>query len=257
MHAMNRRQRSRDARHARLGFTLVEILVALSIGLFLMGALLTIVQTNRRVFGEQNQLAQVQDNERMAMTMMGDVIQAAGYFPQPWINTLTTTLTAAAPFGIGTSIYGTYSAAAPGDTIQVRYMTTGQDNIYNCSGGSNLGAPGVNVLYVNAFQVVNGQLVCTMNGTPYTLVGGVAGSGLDITNMSILYGVKANAGSVGNNVDTYMNANQVNAAALWGSVISVQITMTFTNPLAATPGQPATLQFQRVVGVMSQTGPTI
>ena len=52
------------------------------IGLFLMGALLTIVQTNRRVFGDQNQLSQLQDNERMAMTMMADVIQSAGYFPQ-------------------------------------------------------------------------------------------------------------------------------------------------------------------------------
>jgi type IV pilus assembly protein PilW len=251
---------SKLARHGQRGFTLVEILIALTIGLFLMGALLTIVQTNRRVFGEQSQLAQMQDNERMAMTMMGDVIQSGGYFPDPVHNTLTTALTATGPFAVGQSISGTYSAAPPGDQLQVRYMTDGGDGILNCSGGSNPGAPGTTQLYVNSFQVQNGQLVCTMNGTPYTLVGGAAGSGLDITNMSILYGVRADATQPGNNVDTYMNATQVNAANLWGSVISVEIRLTFTNPLNplnTVAGQPATFQIQRVIGVMSQTGPTI
>ena len=70
------------------GFTLIEILIALLIGLFLLGALLTIVQTNRAVFGNQNKLAQLQDGERMALTMMTDVIQSAGYFPDPTTNTL-------------------------------------------------------------------------------------------------------------------------------------------------------------------------
>ncbi len=63
------------------GFTLIELMIALLIGVFLLGALLTIVQTNRAVFGDQNKMAQLQDAERMAMTMMSDVIQSAGYFP--------------------------------------------------------------------------------------------------------------------------------------------------------------------------------
>jgi type IV pilus assembly protein PilW len=256
MHAMNQKLL---ARRVGRGFTLIEILIALTVGLFLMGALLTIVQTNRRVFGEQNQLAQMQDNERMALTMMADVIQSAGYFPNPVVNTSTTALAATGSFAVGQSIYGT-SVAGPLDTIQVRYMTAGGDGILNCSGKSNpTGGP--NTVYVNTFQVLNGQLHCTLTppagGTDYVLVGGAPGSGLDITSMSILYGVKADATQPGNNVDTYMNATQVNGAGLWGSVISVQITLTFTNPLSASPGQPATFQIQRVIGVMSQTGPTI
>src|SRR5580692_11556731 len=94
------------------GFTLIEILIALVIGLFLMGALLTIVQANRTAFGNQNQLAQLQDNERMAMTMMTDVIQSAGYFPEPWANTLAGSLTASGPFAVGQSVTG-----AAGDSI--------------------------------------------------------------------------------------------------------------------------------------------
>jgi len=234
------------------GFTLVEILIALLIGLFLMVALITIVQANRTVFGNQNKLAQMQDSERMAMTMIADVIQSAGYFPDPTTNTLATSLTAAAPFAAGQAISGIYSGAPPGDQIYVRYMTAGGDNILNCSGQSNpVGNP--NTLYVNWFQVVGTQLICTMNGTQYNLVNGV-------TNLTILYGVKANAAALGNNVDTYMNASQVTAASLWDSVISVQVQMTFTNPLyvASQPtnavNQP-TITLQRVVGVMNQSGP--
>jgi len=247
-----------------LGFTLVEILIALVIGLFLMGALLTIVQANRIAFGNQNKLAQLQDSERMAMTMMTDVIQSAGYFPQPWVNTLAGSLTASGPFAVGQPVYGTYAPGAPGDSISVRYMTMGQDGILNCSGQSNAAPIGTNVLYVNTFQVMTppasttSQLVCslTVNGgapTQYNLVNGV-------TQLSILYGVKASAGATGNSVDTYMSADQVTANNLWGSVISALVQLTFTNPMyvASQPtnafNQP-TVSLQRVIGVMNQTGP--
>ena len=86
------------------GFTLIEILIALLIGVFLLGALLTIVQANRRVYGDQSQLAQLQDSERMAMTLMTDVIQMAGYFPNPTQNTLNGSLIQSGAFAQGQSI---------------------------------------------------------------------------------------------------------------------------------------------------------
>jgi type IV pilus assembly protein PilW len=233
-------------RAAHQGFTLLELMIAMTIGLFLAGALVTVVQTNKRVFLNQNQLEQMQDGQRMAMTLMTDVIQSAGYFPQPWNNTLSGTLVAAAPFATSQSITGT-----AGDTISVRYMTAPQDGILNCSGTSNTNAlGGANILYVNTFAVVGGQLQCLdQNGLTYFLVSGV-------TNLSVLYGVKTNA-AAGNNVDTYMTAAQVNAGAYWQSVISVQISLTFTNPLytGAGQGQLPTIVVQRVVDVMNQTGP--
>jgi type IV pilus assembly protein PilW len=226
-------------------------MVALLIGLFLLGALLIIVQTNKRVFVNQNQLAQLQDGERMALTVISDVLQSAGYFPDPTTNTLAMTLTQSLPFAVGQSVYGVSSGTPAGDQLYVRYMTTGGDGILNCSGQSNpIGGP--NTLYVNMFQVLNGQLVCTMNGTQYNLVSGV-------TNMTIQYGVKANAVAPGNNVDTYMTAAQVNAAGLWDNVIAALVQVTFTNPMyvAGQTGQPATVSIQRVISVMNQTGPTL
>jgi type IV pilus assembly protein PilW len=248
------------------GLTLIEIMIALLIGVFILGALLTIVQANREVFGNQSQLAQMQDSERMAMSMITDVIQSAGYFPNPATNTAGGSLTAAPPFASGQAIYGTHSAAAPGDSISVRYTTQGGDNILNCSGQSNpVGGP--NNLYTNTFQVSStgpnaGQLTCTLtiNGgaaTTYNLVSGATNSSttLGVTNLQILYGVKTSTTSAGNNVDTYETANLVSN---WNNVISVQVALTFTNPLyAAGNGQSKTVQIQRVIDVMNQTGPVL
>jgi type IV pilus assembly protein PilW len=243
-------------RAAHQGFTLLELMIAMTIGLFLAGALVTVVQTNKKVFLNQNQLEQMQDGQRMAMTLMTDVIQSAGYFPQPWNNALSGTLLAAAGpplFANSQAITGNFVVADPGDSISVRYMTAPQDGILNCSGLSNTNAVGgANILYVNTFAVVAGQLQCTdQTGATFTLVSGV-------THLSVLYGVKTNAGALGNNVDTYMNATQVNAGPYWQSVISVLISLTFTNPLytGAGQGQLPTISIQRVVDVMNQTGPT-
>jgi type IV pilus assembly protein PilW len=245
-------------RLSQRGFTLIEIMIALLLGVFMLAALLTVVQTNRNVYGDQNQLAQLQDNERMAMNLMADVIQSAGYFPNPTLNTRSGSLTAVAPFAVGQSISGTYTAAVPGDAIYVRYMTAGGDGILNCSGLSNTN--GVNTLYVNKFYVAGGQLVCSMNGTVYNLVSGVTNNTttLGVTNLTILYGVQTSASTTGNNVDTYMNATQVTAGNYWSDVVSVMIELTFTNPLYKTYGtttQPSTVYIQRVVGVMNKLGP--
>src|ERR1700761_89521 len=126
----------RGALRGGRGFTLIELMIALTIGIFLLGALLTIVQTNRTVFGDQNKMAQLQDGERMAIAMMSDVIQSAGYFPTPYPpynNTLIGSLIPAGQFAGGQALYGTYSATAPGDQISVRYMTASGDGILNCS----------------------------------------------------------------------------------------------------------------------------
>jgi type IV pilus assembly protein PilW len=238
------------------GFTLLELMIAMTIGLFLAGALVTVVQTNKRVFLNQNQLEQMQDGQRMAMTLMADIIQTAGYFPDPTKNTLGSTLVASGSFANSQAITGIYNAATPGDSIQVRYMTAPQDGILNCSGLSNLNAlGGANILYVNQFAVVpgvpSGQLVCTdQSGTPYTLVSGV-------TNLTVLYGVKTNLAATGNNADTYLNASQMSASN-WQNVISVWIKLQFLNPLytAAGQGQAQFITVQRVVDVMNQTGPS-
>jgi type IV pilus assembly protein PilW len=205
---------------------------------------MTIVQNTRTVFARQNQLTVLQDNERVAMTIIADVIQQAGYFPDPTANTAAV---------VTTPITGTYSGTAPGDTLSITYKTHSPaagsgDGILNCSGLPNI--TGSDQLYVNKFSVSAGQLVCTMNGTDYQLVNGVQ-------SMSVLFGVRKNAGaSCANCVDTYLNADQVTAAGAWGNVLSAMVTLTFVNPLysSATGEQPPTIAAQRVVALMNKLG---
>jgi type IV pilus assembly protein PilW len=240
-------------RRAQHGFTLIELSVAVLIGLFLLGGLLTRVHDMRRTFGAQNGLAQLQDSERLAMTLVTDVVQAAGYYPDPTTQIPSVVLPGAAPFTAGgQSIAGTGNFAPPGDTITVQYFTANNDGVINCRGRTN--TTGGNFLYVNKFSVVKDPLnnfkwtlSCTLGGVVYPLVS-------DITNMQIWYGVKRNNAVPGNNVDTYLTAGFMTPAD-WSSVICVKVTLTFVNPLNATqPTQPPTIQFTRVITVMNRAG---
>jgi type IV pilus assembly protein PilW len=244
------------------GLTLIELLVSMAIAVFLLGGLLTILGNTRRVFGAQNSMAQFQDNQRLVMTLLGDVIQQAGYFPNPTVNVATTALPVA---GVtfptaGQAITGTYQAAVPNDTITVRFATTQNDGVINCTGGSNTTTVTPPLVYVNQFSVdAAGNLVCTLtaNGVvapPVTLVSGIQGQP-GIQNLQILYGVTTNPAAGTGAVDTYLRADQVTATNNWLNVASVKVRVTFRNPLSGQPGQLATtVPFERVIGVMNHTG---
>ena len=73
------------------------------------------------------------------------------------------------------------------------------------------------------------------------------------------YGVNRTAPGANYTVDTYLTADQMNAALPgggdWMNVSSVRIVLTFANPLFGQAGQNATVQFERVAAVMARTGP--
>jgi type IV pilus assembly protein PilW len=95
--------------------------------------------------------------------------------------------------------------------------------------------------------VVNNQLVCSLNGAAAVpLVTG-------IKRMDVKYGVKRDFSTDNSNVDTYLQAKELTAAD-WNNVSSIRVRLTFINPLANQPGQPATFKFTRVVAVMARAG---
>jgi len=261
----NRGHAVRRGHGRQQGFTLVELSVAVLIGLFLLGGLLTLVQDMRRTFGNQNQLGQLQDNERLVMTLITDVVQAGGYFPNPTLNTIATALPTnplyPAFLQAGQAIAGTHNAAPPGDTISVQYLTALNDGVINCTGGTNTVA--ATFLYVNKFSAdALANLKCQVNQVPAVSLispSGVIGSPKSggVTNLQVLYGVKTNFAIVNNNADTYFNATQMNAnPTYWSNLICVKVTLTFDNSalFKSQPGQPATINFTRVITVMSRGG---
>jgi type IV pilus assembly protein PilW len=239
---------------AARGFTLVELMVTISIALFLLGGLVTILQTVRRTYASQQAQVQLQDQQRFAVTLLTDVIQSGGYFDNPTGDTILSALPAVAPnFGSGQAFFGTQGAVLPaaGDTIYVRFRTAPGDGIINCSGSSN--ASGVDQVYTNLFSVnpATGQLMCSLNGAAAVpLVSGVV-------NLQIYYGVKRAVPASDYNVDTYEQANAMQASD-WDQISSVRVVVTFANPLWGTPNQPVTIPqyitFERVIQVMSRAG---
>ena len=236
------------------GFTLVELMVTVAIALFLLAGLVTILQNVRATYANQQSLAQLQDQQRFAMTVLTDVIQAGGYFPDPLGMTASSALPAAGAYQVGQAFTGTQGAT---DSIGVRYRTANGDGVILCDGSTNTG-PGLNLLYTNVFTVVPpvgavpGQLQCTLNGNPVlTLVTGVQG-------LAIYYGVKRNPAVVDYNVDTYLTASQMLLAGPngndWLNISAVRVVLQFNNPLFPQPGQPQFITFERVIEVMARAG---
>lgn len=231
------------------GLSLIELMVAILIALFLIAGIIVVEQGVNLSYSQQNGLSQLQDEERFAMSVLTSVIGTAGYFPDPTTNNLVTALPASGNFGTaGQAIYAPNSgASAPHDSIYVRYMTAAGDGVNLCDGTAAGNNVNTSFLYVAADATSGNDLYCQLNGNAAVpLVNGV-------TDMTILYGVATGAD---NNVTEYLNAQQVTAGGYWPNVTSVQVQLTFTNPLGTQPGQPATVTFTRVISVMGRVGAT-
>jgi type IV pilus assembly protein PilW len=254
------------------GFTLVEMLIAILIALFLLGGVMTIVQDTRRATSSQTQSTQLQDDVRLAMSMLTAIIQTSGYYADPFGTAPAIALGPAAPFAAGQAVSGTgaFAAAAPGDSISVRYQTNTGDGILNCAGTSNTtGAP---VVYVNTFSLdAAGDLQCTLSSggvaaAPIVLIPAITTgpNQLKITNLQILYAVQTNATPAAQCDTSMLTANQcadgyldaaqlsaktINGQTAWNYVVSVRVTLSFLNPL----GGPD-LKFTRVIGIMNRMG---
>ena len=239
------------------GFTLIELMVAIALALFIVAGLSVLFVNLKTTFTSQDQQAQVQDSQRLAMTMLTTTIQSAGYFTDPVHNAQVGALppsTVANPDGTsfaaaqgigGTS--GTVGPAGTSDTLNVRYQTASGDGIMNCLGGSNpAGAPGA-MVWVNSFAVnANKELTCAVNGgTAVALVSNVA-------QINLVYGVDTSGDG---KVDTYLSANAITTANLWGSVHSAKLTVRFVNLIDSRAGAVVTLPqpWVQTVSLMNNT----
>jgi hypothetical protein len=186
-------------------------------------------------------------------------------------------LPAAPPFfgSTGQIVFGMANTGIPnttpalGDVLIVRYNAAPKEDVINCQGTSNA-TNAIGVFYTNEFAVLQPDpnsppyLACSTDGgnTFVKLVNNVA-------NLKISYGINSTAtlsNTIGVPVDGYVSTADMPAAvannpAQWTNVYSVKVQVTFINPLyqpfpnqPPTPGQPSTVNFTRVIGVMSRVG---
>ncbi len=236
---------------------MIELSVALAIALFLLNGILMILRGTQNAASDQNWLAQLQEEERTAMTMITDVIQQAGYYPDAQTVDPSTVFLPTANFGnVGQIVAG--GKNANGDVITIRYEGDATGNVLDCRGTAIPNG----ILEEMTFSVQAGtnnngglELFCTVDGVAVPLVP-------NVQTMAISYGIDTNGSGSPN---AYLTPDQIAAltpsqiASFWTSVYSVKLSVTFTNPLYGTKqGQtlrvPQTISFSRVIGIMARTG---
>jgi type IV pilus assembly protein PilW len=230
------------------GFTLVELMIAVAIALFLLLGFTVASLNMQRTFTAQDQLAQLQDNERLAIKVLSSTVQLAGYFPDPLVSTAADSLPAASgTFGslaAGQGIVGTTGASGASDTLTTRYVSTSGDGLMNCLGQSN--TSGANAVVLNTFSVSSSKtLMCSTDGgaTTTALVSSVSA-------LSVVYGTDTDGNG---SPDRYLSAAAVTASSSWPQVKVARLTLTFLNPYAGQPGQPATIDWAQTINLMNRT----
>jgi type IV pilus assembly protein PilW len=248
------------------GFSLIELLVAMVVAVFLLAGLFQVLQANMDTSSEQTALAQLQDNERFAMQVYTNMIESAGYYPTLTPagaqNVLGTVLFADGAFfpTAGQGITGGTNGTG-GDMLMSRFATNPNDGVSSCLGNTNTGGTPQPKIFKNELQVTANVLTCSdgngVNAVP--LVNGVK-------SVTLMWGVNT-ASTVANGgcpANTYLQTSDYIAQTplIQTNVCSVQVTLTFINPMyqripggPITPGQPQTVPFTKVIAVMVKAGP--
>src|ERR1700722_31915 len=68
-------------RGGQRGFSLIELVVAMVVAVFLLAGLFQVLQSNMTASSDQTALTQLQDNERFAMQVYTNMVESAGFYP--------------------------------------------------------------------------------------------------------------------------------------------------------------------------------
>lgn len=203
--APNRRQQNRHQQ----GFTLVEIMVAMTISLLLLAGVLQIFLGSKVTYQLQNSIGRLQENVRFSMDIMTQNIGMAGYTANDAtvlsaFNTAGTaenvTENATLDFLVGNN--------KASDTISINYEAA-TDCLGNATGGTA----------TDSYFLDGTDLKCTGSGGATD----VLAEGVE--NMQILYGVDTDysATNPGDGIsNAYVTADSVTD---WGAVRNVRIAL--------------------------------
>jgi len=261
-------------RTAERGYTLTEVMVAITISIFLLMGLFTILQQTRQTAGTTTALSQLQDDERVAMTVLTDIIQQAGYVPEA-NGSGNSLFVADGTFVTAGQVLMGGSGQVVGDKLTLRYVLGTSDTAMTCLGQTNTGAEQVykEIFEVNTFNGVLGLACSPSNGASEALLVN------NVVNLTFQFAVNTTSASpitasnaVGPNTeathstgngcpaDTYIDTAHMSQYD-WTNVCAVKVDLVFLNPLYQpagqpnpTPGQPQYITFERVIGVLSKSG---
>ena len=111
-----------NQRHRMHGFSIVELMVAMTISLIILGAVIAILVSSKKNYTTQDSMARLQENARFAMQFIVHDLRMAGYFGcADDMDSITNTVNGAGggnPFDISTPVQGSENMSNwyPGNT---------------------------------------------------------------------------------------------------------------------------------------------
>lgn len=228
----------------QVGFSLIELMISITLGLIVLIAIGTIYTGSRQTYRVQEDNARLQEAGRYALEVIGRSIRQAGSAQEMPLTNLITTPSKCNVAGC-VPINGTNGAAAAADTLAVQYYA--QRDEFNgvgwvardCTGGPVL----LDAVVSNTFNVTGTSLQCTGN------VGGTEALVEDVEDLQVVYGID-------NTVPADQTADQYTAAptaAEWPLVITARVCVrvrSANNGLVATPQR-----FLNCAGALGIPGP--
>lgn len=212
-------------RRMQRGFTIVEFLVAVAIGLVVSLVIGQIFIGSRESFSSQEDLARVQEAMRNASTMLARSVRLAGYRNHAGVdpNEVFTAVTGLAVEGVDNISASGFVAGS--DTITVRFQGMGvpagaaDGTIVDCIGQNiAFGAISSNRFAIRTSGTSSGLFCSTDNGTTWNeLIS-------DVQNMQIMYGVD------NDNDGTANHFVRINDVADPNQIVSVRVWMLMRSP---------------------------
>lgn len=144
---MRPRLRRYRIRTRQSGLSLVELMIALVVGLVLIGGLLQLFVSTRTTFAVQEGMARLQENGRFALALLASDLREAGYRGCTSVGPMTNTLKEATtlPYNFGVGVEGfdappadVPEAAAGSDVLVVRHMDGDPVRVVDNNSGAQL-----------------------------------------------------------------------------------------------------------------------
>ncbi len=198
--------------HSRIragGMTLIELMVAMTISLFLVLVLANLFIGSKQTYNNQDNLSRLQENGRFAIALFGKLIRESGYhnltYSQPATMYTGQSNTDYWPYlTSGINIVSATEGGSSPDTIVLAQDAT-TDCLNATVSAANL--PVRNTYTVNS---TNAQLTCTSN-----VSSGTTGILLDnVEDLQILYG---------ENLGTSHRYVQASAPPVWANVDTIRV----------------------------------
>lgn len=239
----------KGAHRRQAGFSLLEMLIAMGLGLLLVLGIGTIFIGSNQTYNVQEENARIQETGRSALDIIGRAIRQAG--ADAPINTNPAAITVECVAPACTAISGTNNTVNNGinntDTLAIQLYANPDENnagawgTRDCTGG--FAAAGA--LMTNTFAMNGTDLRCTGS------VGGVQPLLPDIEDFQVLYGVDA----AGNDQSADLYTATPNAAQL-PVVVSVRVCVLVrsTNPGVVTGANQSFLNCEGALGLAPGNG---